>query len=104
METLRSLGILLVIIFALAYCSRAQAKVLYIMQSPETEITLHDADCVLKKEITNLRKHAEWKEPGKLPVAGCWGYSSQFGLVTLYFADRTAISVPARIFNQVSDS
>lgn len=64
-------------------------------------ITLHKDECRLKSEITNLPKRAVWLEDGK-ETEGCWGVLGQFGIVGLYFADKTATALPVQVFERVT--
>lgn len=64
-------------------------------------ITLHDEACTLKAEITNLPKRAVWLEGGK-EVEGCFGVIGAFGMVSLYFSDKTATAMPVQLFERVS--
>ncbi len=64
-------------------------------------ITLHDELCGMKDEVTNLPRRAVWKDKG-VETEGCWGFSEQFGLVLMYFKDKTATALPAALFTKVT--
>ncbi len=61
-------------------------------------ITLHDGKCQLSA-VTNLPQVAIWEEKGQT-FTGCWGLN-KFGIVVLYFNDRTAVGIPAQFFERV---
>ena len=79
----------------------ALAEPRYQFSAQDLTITLHDDVCALKSEITNLPRRVVWKHKNET-VEGCWGFSEQFGLVLLYFADKTATAIPSQIFQRVS--
>ena len=79
----------------------ALAEPRYQFSTQDLTITLHDDVCALKSEITNLPRRVVWKHKNET-VEGCWGFSEQFGLVLLYFADKTATAIPSQIFQRVS--
>ena len=66
-------------------------------------VTLHDTPCQLKSQITNLPRRAVWTEDGK-ETEGCFGLVPQIGMVVLYFADRTAVPIPAPFFERMSET
>jgi len=67
----------------------------------DLQITLHDTQCDLKSEITNLPRRAVWRQNG-VDTEGCWGFSERFGLVLLYFKDKTATALPAPLFGKIT--
>ena len=73
----------------------------YSFSSSDLTIVLHDDLCTLKAEIKNLPRKAVWKHKDE-EVEGCWGYSEQFGLILLYFTDKTATAIPAPLFSKVT--
>lgn len=62
-------------------------------------VVLYREPCALSA-VTNLPKRAEWTEAGKV-FEGCWGINSA-GIVTLYWSDRTAVSIPSGAFVMVT--
>ena len=64
-------------------------------------ITLTDEDCRLKDTVTNLPKRAIWTENGK-DVEGCFGVFQQISMITFYFTDKTATTLPTQIFSRVT--
>lgn len=79
----------------------AQAAAVYQFATNDLTITLHDDLCSLKSEITNLPRRVVWDHKGE-KVEGCWGYSEQFSLILLYFADKTATALPAPLFAKLT--
>ncbi len=73
----------------------------YSFSSGTLSITLTDELCTLKGEISNLPRRSVWKQDG-VETEGCWGYSEQFGLILLYFKDKTATALPAPLFSKVN--
>lgn len=69
----------------------------------KTQIRLTDEPCALTEQITNLPKRAVWIEGGK-SVEGCYGVIPGFGIVTMYFADKTTAAVPVAAFTRASDT
>ena len=69
--------------------------------SGSVSITLHTDDCKLKSEVSNLPRRAVWFENGK-ETEGCWGVIPQFGMVTFWFADKTATALPTNLFERVT--
>jgi len=92
---------LLVILAAQFFGHNAQAKPLAQFGTLRLSITLHDDDCTLKSDIVNLPKRAVWREGG-VEIEGCWGVSEQFGTINFYFSDKTATSLPARLFGPIT--
>lgn len=64
-------------------------------------ITLHDDECRLKSEITNLPRRAVWVENG-VSVEGCFGLIEQVRVFSFYFADKTATALPTQIFTRIT--
>ena len=89
----------LLVILAAPTFSIAEPR--YQFTANELTITLHDDACTLKSEITNLPRRVVWKHKNEV-VEGCWGFIEQFGLVSIYFADKTATALPSQIFQKVS--
>lgn len=75
--------------------SHAEARFQFAVE--DLTITLHDDTCAFKSEITNLPRRVMWKN-NKETVEGCWGFSSQFGLILLWFSDKTSTALPAPLF------
>ena len=65
----------------------------------DVKITLTDEPCALMAMVSNLRNRATWTEAGKV-TEGCWATGR--GLVMLFFADRSVVTVPAQAFHRVS--
>lgn len=65
-------------------------------------VTLHDDNCAMKGEVTNLPKRAVWRLDG-VDTEGCWGTSEQFGMIFFYFADKTATGIPIPFFEPVNE-
>lgn len=93
--------ILLLVLLAAPQFANSEPR--YQFSAPDLTITLHDDDCKLKSEITNLPRRAVWKHKDEV-VDGCWGFSEQFGLVLLYFADKTATAIPSQIFQKITST
>jgi hypothetical protein len=66
-------------------------------------VTLHDTDCKLKEQVINLPKRAVWIQDGK-ETEGCFGFSREFGIVNLWFEDKTSTSIPAQYFEKVKET
>ena len=79
----------------------AEAAAVYQFATNDLTITLHDDLCSLKSEITNRPRRVVWDHKGE-KVEGCWGYSEQFSLILLYFADKTATALPAPLFAKLT--
>ena len=92
-------SVLALVILAAPLSAYSEAK--YSFGTKDLLITLHDDRCDLKDLVTNLPRRAVWKHRDEV-VEGCWGFSEQFGLILLYFADRTATALPAQLFNKVT--
>ena len=93
--------VLLLVILAAPTFTYSEPR--YQFTANELTITLHDDACTLKSEITNLPRRVVWKHKGEV-VEGCWGFMEQFGLVTLYFADKTATAMPSQIFQKITST
>jgi hypothetical protein len=61
----------------------------------KTRIVLHSEPCKLKGQIENLPGRAVWEESGKI-FEGCWGFDGKFGMMWLYFSDKTVVGFPVR--------
>ena len=90
----------LALLVLLAAPTFALSEPRYQFTANELTITLHDDPCTLKSEITNLPRRVVWKHKNEV-IEGCWGFMEQFGLVTLYFADKTATAMPSQIFQRL---
>ena len=66
-----------------------------------TTVTLTDEVCKFKDVVINLPRKVVWKEKGQ-EVEGCWGMIPQVGFVTMYFADKTVVGIPVRLFTAVT--
>ena len=75
----------------------------FLFGTQDLTITLHDDVCALKSEITNLPRRAVWKHKDEV-VEGCWGFSERFGLILLYFADKTSTALPSQLFNKITNT
>ena len=95
--------LLLVILAALSFRYNAHAEALYQFQTKELTITLYDDRCDLKDAITNLPRKVVWTLNG-VETEGCWGFSEQFSLILLYFADKTATALPAPLFGKLNST
>ena len=60
--------------------------------------SLYDDKCQLEA-VSNLPKRATWAEKG-VTHEGCYALHPA-GLVVAYFADRTVVLAPTRVFRQV---
>ena len=93
--------IALLVLLAAPTFSLAEPR--YIFTAQDLTITLHDDVCALKSEVTNLPRRVVWKHKNEI-VEGCWGLIEQFGLVSLYFADKTATALPAPLFIKLTNT
>lgn len=89
-------AIVLLLIPQIAYAG-AFAEV----SSGAVRITLYREACTLPA-IANLPKRAQWFESGK-SFEGCWGINPM-GIITIYWADRTAVSIPSQAFVALIDA
>lgn len=85
----------------LAFLGSAHAEPMFRAEGDNTVITLHSEACALEA-VANLPRRATWLEGGKT-IEGCW-QNHPFGLVILYFADKTVVLVPTQAFTQVTGS
>lgn len=90
-----------VLLAAPLFTYNAAAAPQYQFGTADLQIILHDDLCALKAEITNLPRRVVWKHKSEV-VEGYWGYSQQFGLILLYFADKTATALPAPLFTKLT--
>jgi hypothetical protein len=90
----------LLLLLALLAPFPAHSAPVAMMTGDDFRITLHDTKCAVP-EITNLKRRAVWFEKGK-EVEGCWGVSQKFGMVLMYFADKTATALPMQVFEKVT--
>jgi hypothetical protein len=87
------------LVLLLVWPAELMAEPVFRDKNPSGEvITLHNGKCEVK-EVTNLPYAAEWEEKGKT-YKGCWGLN-QFGVVVLYFSDKTVVGIPAPLFEKV---
>ena len=93
----------LIWVVILAAPTFAYSEPQYSFTAADLTITLHDDLCGLKSEITNLHRRAVWKHKDEV-VEGCWGFSERFGLILLYFADKTSTALPSQLFNKVTNT
>lgn len=87
-------GLLLFVSFSLG------AEPLYVAKADNVIIILYKEECK-EDGVTNLKRRATWEENGKV-TEGCWGAVSQFGIVLMWFADKTVTLLPAPFFEKVS--
>lgn len=66
-------------------------------------ITIHSEPCALKEVVVNLPQRATWVEGGQV-YEGCAGVRPDYGLVIVYFADKTVGLIPANVFAKVVTS
>lgn len=83
------------------YASALSASPVARLDREGVVILLYNDACALTEQITNLPKRAVWTEKGK-DTEGCFGINYQTGMVTLYFADKTAATIPAQFFTAVT--
>ena len=86
-----------VLIGVLFYAPGAKSAPIAQADAGDIRVTLTDEACALDA-VTNLKLRVTWLEKGKL-TEGCFGVGN--GIVTMYFADKTAVSVLADIFQRV---
>lgn len=90
----------LVAVIATLYVTTANAEPVFSASVDGAKVVLHSEKCALA-EITNLPFRAQWIEGNKV-YEGCWTPPHpQVGVVVAYFADKTAIGVPAQMFRKV---
>lgn len=94
----RTFGRVLLLVTLAAPLAYAEPK--YQFDAKDLTITLHDDSCSFKSEITNLPRRVVWNHKGEV-VEGCWGFSEQFGLILLWFADKTSTALPSQLFKKV---
>lgn len=62
-------------------------------------VVLHSEKCALDA-VANLPGRATWVEDGKT-FEGCFGFDRNFGIIRLYFSDKTVVAVPVQLFARV---
>jgi len=80
--------------------SLAHAEPLLQVHGNDTRIVLYSEPCALPA-VVNLPHRAEWTTRGET-FAGCWAINV-FGYVVMYFDDRTAAAIPAKLFAVVRE-
>ena len=71
------------------------------VSSGMVRIALYREACTLPA-IANLPNRAQWFEAGKI-FEGCWGLNP-VGIITLYWSDRTVVSIPSQVFVKIIDA
>ena len=79
------------------YASALTATPFARLSVEDVVLTLYKDKCRIESEIKNLPGRAVWSQGGK-DVEGCFGVNGNIGVVTFYFADKTATSIPMRQF------
>lgn len=82
-------------------CSQAQAEPIYRAEAADAVVVLRSGPCALTA-VENLKKRATWTEQGKT-FEGCWGVT-RFGVVVMYFNDKTVSAIPVQMFVKVQGS
>lgn len=90
----------LLVAFVLCWPAAVFAKPMAMAQAGGITITLHNDPCE-RSEVTNLPMKATWQEKGKT-FQGCWGAHPQYGLVMLYWEDKTVVILPGDMFAPVT--
>ena len=85
----------MLLLAVLLTASVATAEPLLQVQSGNIRIVLHSEPCELRA-IANLPHRAEWIVRNET-FAGCWTLDV-FDQIVMYFEDRTAVTVPAKLF------
>lgn len=88
-------------IVGVLWLSSAQAEPIYRAEANDAVVVLHDDPCA-QDAVVNLKKRATWTEKGKT-FEGCWGVTT-FGVVVMYFDDKTVSAIPVPVFVKVQGS
>lgn len=94
----RALGTLLPIL-GMLYPQFANSEHMFTAQLGGTVIDLHDDKCAMDA-VSNLPFRATWKD-ATATFEGCWGVTS-YGLVMMYFEDKTVAGVPTQVFKKLT--
>lgn len=90
----------LLLVFALLLSFSAVAEPLVEARSGTTHVMLYTDPCKLV-EVVNLPNRAEWVD-GDKKFEGCWTTEPVFGVVVMYFSDKTVILIPAQVFKKAT--
>lgn len=89
-------------LLVLAICTHsARSEPIESLAAPNgLSVVLHNDDCNLKHLITNLPHKAVHTDEKGVVTEGCWG--PHFGLVMLFYADKTVGAIPRNWFSPAS--
>ena len=89
--------------FAVLLATPAGAAARFYAEADGGKIILFDDKCQLT-EVANLPFRATWTE-GANVYEGCWSPPHpKVGVIVAYFSDRTAVGIPAQIFQRLTNS
>jgi len=93
---MRTLALVLAFLLSAAYPTSGLAAALAQAGDGRVRVILYDESCTLPGLVTNLPQRAEWIE-GATRYEGCWNVNPD-GIVSLFFTDKSVVSVPAQAF------